>query len=183
MLSTKLGYFRPARLAAAFAFALVFGVNFVCRLFFGAGFFHGAFFVGINSCSSAAPKRLRPFADARSREPLPAWDRARRSPSSPKALTLGDVPPRSTDANRARHLRSRSAFVAAERRPDELRRKKREQCSGDERLHLPAGWLVRSTLRRREEAPRQGPEGAPDAWLEIEPQFAEALLGTESATS
>ena len=25
----------------------------------------------------------------------------------------------------------------------------------------------------------QGPEGAPDAWLEIEPQFAEALLGME----
>ena len=24
------------------------------------------------------------------------------------------------------------------------------------------------------EAARQGPEGAPDAWLEIEPQFAEA---------
>jgi tRNA-Thr(GGU) m(6)t(6)A37 methyltransferase TsaA len=35
------------------------------------------------------------------------------------------------------------------------------------------------TLKRREEAPRQGPEGAPDAWLEIEPQFAEALLGME----
>jgi len=44
MLSTKLGYLRPALLAAAFAFALLFKVNFVCRLFFGAGFFHGALF-------------------------------------------------------------------------------------------------------------------------------------------
>src|SRR5437016_3948202 len=42
----------------------------------------------------------------------------------------------------------------------------------------PVGF-IRSALKRREEAPRQGPEGAPDAWLEIEPQFAEALLGVE----
>ena len=42
----------------------------------------------------------------------------------------------------------------------------------------PVGF-IRSVLKRREEAPRQGPEGAPDAWLEIEPQFAEALLGME----
>ena len=42
----------------------------------------------------------------------------------------------------------------------------------------PVGF-IRSTLKRREEAPRQGPEGAPDAWLEIEPQFSEALLGME----
>jgi tRNA (Thr-GGU) A37 N-methylase len=39
--------------------------------------------------------------------------------------------------------------------------------------------VIRSDLKRREDAPRQGPEGAPDAWLEIEPQFAEALLGME----
>ena len=42
----------------------------------------------------------------------------------------------------------------------------------------PVGF-IRSVLKRREEAPRQGEEGAPDAWLEIEPQFAEALLGIE----
>jgi len=42
----------------------------------------------------------------------------------------------------------------------------------------PIGF-IRSALKRREEAPRQGSEGAPDAWLEIEPQFAEALLGME----
>ncbi len=29
----------------------------------------------------------------------------------------------------------------------------------------PVGF-IRSTLKRREEAPRQGAEGAPDAWLE-----------------
>jgi tRNA-Thr(GGU) m(6)t(6)A37 methyltransferase TsaA len=44
---------------------------------------------------------------------------------------------------------------------------------------LEAVGFIRSTLKRREEAPRQGSEGGPDAWLEIEPQFAEALLGME----
>jgi tRNA (Thr-GGU) A37 N-methylase len=42
----------------------------------------------------------------------------------------------------------------------------------------PVGF-IRSTVKGREDAPRQGPEGAPDAWLEVEPRFAEALLGME----
>jgi tRNA-Thr(GGU) m(6)t(6)A37 methyltransferase TsaA len=36
---------------------------------------------------------------------------------------------------------------------------------------------IRSTLRSPDEAPRQGNEGAPDAWLEIDPRFARALSG------
>ena len=36
---------------------------------------------------------------------------------------------------------------------------------------------IRSTLRALEEAPRQGSEGAPDAWLEVDPSFAPELLG------
>jgi len=36
---------------------------------------------------------------------------------------------------------------------------------------------IRSTLRAPDEAPRQGSEGAPDAWLEVEPSFARALSG------
>jgi tRNA-Thr(GGU) m(6)t(6)A37 methyltransferase TsaA len=40
----------------------------------------------------------------------------------------------------------------------------------------PIGF-IRSTVKGRQDAPRQGSEGAPDAWLEIEPRFAEALLG------
>jgi tRNA-Thr(GGU) m(6)t(6)A37 methyltransferase TsaA len=42
----------------------------------------------------------------------------------------------------------------------------------------PIGF-IRSTVKGRKDAPRQGPEGAPDAWLEIEPRFADALLGME----
>ena len=38
---------------------------------------------------------------------------------------------------------------------------------------------IRSTLKQRSEAPRQGSEGAPDAWLEVYPSFAQALDGVE----
>jgi len=37
--------------------------------------------------------------------------------------------------------------------------------------------VIRSTLRSLSEAPCQGSEGAPDAWLEVEPAFASALRG------
>jgi len=37
--------------------------------------------------------------------------------------------------------------------------------------------VIRSDLKTRTEAPRQGSEGAPDAWLEIEPWAAAALQG------
>ena len=37
--------------------------------------------------------------------------------------------------------------------------------------------VVRSPLVRREDAPRQGSEGAPDARIFLEPSFADALQG------
>ena len=39
--------------------------------------------------------------------------------------------------------------------------------------------FVRSTLRDRKNAPRQGNEGAPDAWLEFEPEMLEGLESIE----
>jgi tRNA-Thr(GGU) m(6)t(6)A37 methyltransferase TsaA len=42
-------------------------------------------------------------------------------------------------------------------------------------LH-PIGF-VHSTLKDRSEAPRQGSEGAPDAWLEVDPAVAAGLEG------
>ena len=61
-----------------------------------------------------------------------------------------------------------------------MHRRKREQWLDKMSPYIlePVGF-IRSTLKRREEAPRQGPEGAPDAWLEVEPRFAEALLGMQ----
>lgn len=44
-------------------------------------------------------------------------------------------------------------------------------------MNLRRIGTVRSTLRDRAAAPRQGREGAPEAVLEIEPPFADALLG------
>ncbi len=38
---------------------------------------------------------------------------------------------------------------------------------------------VRSTLADREAAPKQGDEGAPEAWIELDPIYAPALLGLE----
>ena len=49
----------------------------------------------------------------------------------------------------------------------------------DELLHTGTGWLYSFDTEAAGRAPRQGSEGGPDAWLEIEPQFAEALLGME----
>ena len=40
----------------------------------------------------------------------------------------------------------------------------------------PIGY-VRSELRRLEDAPMQGDEGAPEAWLELTPQASPGLMG------
>lgn len=40
----------------------------------------------------------------------------------------------------------------------------------------PVG-VIRSRIVSREQAPKQGPEGAPDAWLEVKPSLAAALDG------
>jgi tRNA-Thr(GGU) m(6)t(6)A37 methyltransferase TsaA len=46
---------------------------------------------------------------------------------------------------------------------------------GSPRLH--AIGKIRSTLRTRAEAPKQGSEGAPDAWLEVRPSVEHGLDG------
>ena len=45
----------------------------------------------------------------------------------------------------------------------------------DARLHFVG--VIRSALKARSKAPKQGSEGAPDAWLEVEPWAAEGLWG------
>jgi tRNA-Thr(GGU) m(6)t(6)A37 methyltransferase TsaA len=42
--------------------------------------------------------------------------------------------------------------------------------------------VVRSELKNREEAPMQGYEGAPEAWLEIVPEVADGLQGIEAGS-
>jgi tRNA-Thr(GGU) m(6)t(6)A37 methyltransferase TsaA len=48
--------------------------------------------------------------------------------------------------------------------------------SASEYVLRPVGF-VRSSLQRLEKAPRQGAEGAPEAWIEIDARFADALAG------
>lgn len=42
----------------------------------------------------------------------------------------------------------------------------------------PVG-VIRSVLKTRSKAPKQGSEGAPDAWLEVHPRVAKGLKGLE----
>lgn len=44
-------------------------------------------------------------------------------------------------------------------------------------MELRRVGVIRSELGARKGAPRQGNEGAPDAWLEVEPWAADALMG------
>jgi tRNA-Thr(GGU) m(6)t(6)A37 methyltransferase TsaA len=48
---------------------------------------------------------------------------------------------------------------------------------GDEQIVLRAIGTVRSALRDPAAAPKQGDEGAPDAWLEISPDLWDAVAG------
>src|SRR5262245_50721049 len=45
------------------------------------------------------------------------------------------------------------------------------------RAHLRPIGVIRSTLKTRKNAPRQGREGAPDVWLEVNETVAAALDG------
>jgi tRNA-Thr(GGU) m(6)t(6)A37 methyltransferase TsaA len=46
---------------------------------------------------------------------------------------------------------------------------------------VPIGW-VESPLKERAQAPRQGDEGAPDAWLVFEPEVAEGIRDLAAGT-
>ncbi|HEX4441598.1 MAG TPA: tRNA (N6-threonylcarbamoyladenosine(37)-N6)-methyltransferase TrmO [Thermoanaerobaculia bacterium] len=44
-------------------------------------------------------------------------------------------------------------------------------------MRLTVVGAIRSTLKARSAAPRQGAEGAPDGWLEVCPRFAAGIRG------
>lgn len=48
-----------------------------------------------------------------------------------------------------------------------------------ERMVLAPIGYIRSALRELGEAPKQGEEGAPDAWIEVRSEYARALFGME----
>jgi tRNA-Thr(GGU) m(6)t(6)A37 methyltransferase TsaA len=52
-----------------------------------------------------------------------------------------------------------------------------KQCENGPTYFLAPIGFVRSSLRSAKAAPRQGSEGAPSAWIELDPRFADAVLG------
>jgi tRNA (Thr-GGU) A37 N-methylase len=58
----------------------------------------------------------------------------------------------------------------------ELKRKK-SGVKDAANAHLRPIGVIRSTIKSRSEAPKQGTEGAPDVWLEVHPFAAEAMDG------
>ena len=48
---------------------------------------------------------------------------------------------------------------------------------GGSRAQLRPIGVIRSSIKKRSEAPKQGSEGAPDAWLEVSPLVAPGLDG------
>jgi tRNA-Thr(GGU) m(6)t(6)A37 methyltransferase TsaA len=54
------------------------------------------------------------------------------------------------------------------------------KASGPSRFELRPIGVISSDLTSLADAPMQGSEGAPDAWLEVEAAFGDALLGIEA---
>jgi len=59
---------------------------------------------------------------------------------------------------------------------NEFKRKKPGRKHADTAQLRPIG-VIRSTIKSRSEAPKQGTEGAPDVWLEVHRFAAEAMEG------
>jgi tRNA-Thr(GGU) m(6)t(6)A37 methyltransferase TsaA len=53
----------------------------------------------------------------------------------------------------------------------------RAHAKGGGRAQLRPIGVIRSNIKKRSEAPKQGSEGAPDAWLEVSPFAAQGLEG------
>jgi len=58
-----------------------------------------------------------------------------------------------------------------------MKAKRNQSEPAGKRFRLRPIGTIRSALRTRGEAPRQGPEGAPDAWLDVEPWASRGLRG------
>lgn len=60
-------------------------------------------------------------------------------------------------------------------------RMKAQLKGGDSSQLRPIG-VIRSRIKKRSQAPKQGSEGAPDAWLEVSPFAARGLEGLSPGT-
>jgi tRNA-Thr(GGU) m(6)t(6)A37 methyltransferase TsaA len=60
---------------------------------------------------------------------------------------------------------------------EKSRRTVRNPERNGKRAQLRPIGLIRSSIKQRSDAPKQGSEGAPDAWLEVSPLVAKGLRG------
>lgn len=63
------------------------------------------------------------------------------------------------------------------KREEKVRRAVRRPQRDDKSQSLHAIGFIRSGLKQRSEAPKQGSDGAPDAWLEVNPLVGPGLEG------
>ena len=59
----------------------------------------------------------------------------------------------------------------------EVQSRVRKPAEGGEQMKLRPIGMIRSSIKNRKEAPKQGAEGAPDAWLEVKPFAARGYEG------
>ena len=62
-------------------------------------------------------------------------------------------------------------------KPKKRTRRQTRAAQRIERAQLRPIGVIRSSIKNRRDAPKQGSEGAPDAWLEVQPALAQALDG------
>jgi tRNA-Thr(GGU) m(6)t(6)A37 methyltransferase TsaA len=78
---------------------------------------------------------------------------------------------------RAFYIPPESHSLLAKRHRDEEPPMKRSTVTGGHRAQVRPIGVIRSRLKSRGQAPKQGREGAPDAWLEVSAFAAEGLEG------
>jgi len=59
----------------------------------------------------------------------------------------------------------------------DTKRARSTSSAGSNRLQLNPVGVIRSVLKQRSKAPKQGSEGAPDAWIEVRPGVTQAMDG------
>jgi len=90
------------------------------------------------------------------------------------SLTFGASANSTEQFSDAQTLRSRGGIPLKAKKT--WRKMRRHGQSAKSAQLRPIG-VIRSSIKKRSEAPKQGSEGAPDAWLELSPLVAQGLDG------
>jgi tRNA-Thr(GGU) m(6)t(6)A37 methyltransferase TsaA len=78
---------------------------------------------------------------------------------------------RDLSASDHRHAEGNPSVTVTKTKPASRLKSKK----GNSRVQLRPIGFIRSSVKMRSQAPRQGGEGAPDVWLDVEPRVADGL--------